>query len=290
MTNNKAAPVAVFVVLCLIWGSTWLFIKIGLEDAPPVLSAGMRFLIAAAILFPVMQAKGLKLPADRKVLAVMVYTGFFAISIAYGLVYWGEQYIPAGLAAVLFSTFPFFVMILSHFRLADDRLNTTKILGATVGFAGVGFIFLDRLDVGGPGAGAGIAAVIVSAMCAAVGNVEVKRHVKSLNPLILTVVQMTCGAVALLIIGLLVEDVADFRFSLRTIGSLFYLAILGSCVAFISYYWLIKRIKITTASLIVFVIPIVALLLDWLVLDQRLNWQVAVGSCFVIGGIWVARR
>jgi drug/metabolite transporter (DMT)-like permease len=290
MPNKNYLPAFVFILLCLIWGSTWLFIKIGLDDAPPFLSAGLRFLIASLLLYPFMRMRGLKIPRDWRILSVMVYTGLFAVSVAYGIVYWSEQYISAGLTAVLFSTFPFFVIILSHYMITDDRLSSAKILGSVIGFSGVALIFIDSLKIENQLAMIGAIAVVIGAVFTAISNVVIKKNSKSLNPIVLTVVQLACGAVSLLLVGLLLEDIGDFKITVKSVGSLFYLAIMGSCIAFICYYWLISQVKVTKAVLLVFVIPIVAIFLDWLVLGQALNWRVFAGSGLVVGGVGIANR
>ena len=290
MSNKSYLPILVFILLCLIWGSTWLFIKIGLDDAPPFLSAGLRFLVASMLLYPFMRMRGLKIPRDWKILSIMVYTGLFAISVAYGLVYWSEQHISAGLTSVLFSSFIFFVIFLSHFTIAGDRLSVPKLIGSLIGFSGVAVIFMDSLKIENRLAAWGALAVILSAVCNAISNVVIKRNSQFLNPIVLTVVQLFCGAVSLLVLGLLLENISDFQITVKSLGSLFYLAILGSCVAFVCYYWLISQVKVTTAVQIVFVIPIVALFLDWIILDQALNWRVFAGSGLVISGIGFANR
>lgn len=290
MANRNFLAVIVFIMLCLIWGSTWMFIKIGLKDAPPFLSAGLRFLVASLLLFPYVRLMGLKIPKDWQTLSIMISTGLFAVSVSYGLVYWSEQYIPSGLTAVLFSAFPFFVIIFSHMMIADDRLSVTKIIGATIGFTGVTAIFVDSLKIENPKALLATSAVILSAICAALSDVVIKKNSKSLNPATLTLIHMFCGTVVLLILALFFENANNFRITMMSIGSILYLAIMGSCFAFIAFYWLISQIKVTTASLIIFVIPIVALFLDWLVLEQSLNWRVFAGSSLVITGIGIASR
>jgi drug/metabolite transporter (DMT)-like permease len=290
MANRNFLAVLVFIMLGLIWGSTWMFIKIGLEDAPPFLSAGLRFLVASLLLFPYVRLKGLKIPRDRQTLSIMIFTGLFAVSVSYGLVYWSEQYISSGLTAVLFSSFPFFVIIFSHIMIADDRLSVTKIIGATIGFTGVTAIFLDNLKIENPKALFATSAVILSARSAALSDVVIKKNSKSLNPATLTLVHMLCGTAVFLIIGLVFENINNFNITMKSIGSIFYLAILGSSIAFIAFYWLISQIKVTKASLIIFVIPIVALFLDWLVMEQTLNWRVFAGSGLVITGIGIASR
>ncbi|MCH8127240.1 EamA family transporter [candidate division KSB1 bacterium] len=290
MAHKKSLPVLVFIILCLIWGSTWVFIKVGLQDAPPFLSAGFRFLIAAILLYPFMRAKGLRIPTNWKILSLMVYTGIFAVSISYGLVYWSEQYISAGLTAILFSTFPFFVLFLTHFMIADDKLSLVKVLGSVVGFSGVVIIFIGNLTIANSMAVFGTAGIIISAIFAAISSVVIKKNSELLNPIVLTVVHMICGAITLLIVGFIFENLSDFKITFRSIGTLLYLAILGSCVAFICYYWLISKIKLSKAALIVFIIPIIALLLEWLWLGQALNWQVFLGSGLVLSGVGITNR
>ncbi len=220
----------------------------------------------------------------------MVYTGLFAVSASYGLVYWGEQYISAGLTAVLFSAFPIFVILFSHFVIADDRLSVTKLLGAITGFTGVAVIFADSLKFQDARTVLGTVGVVLGAVCAAVSNVVIKRNFKSLNPVVLTLVHMMCGSLALLAAGLVFENPNEFNITLRSVGSVLYLAVMGSCLAFICYYWLISQVRVTKASLVVFVIPIVALFLDWLILEQTLHWRVIAGSGLVIGGVGIASR
>jgi len=290
LSNKNTLPILIFIMLCFIWGSTWLFIKIGLDDAPPFLSAGARFLLAAVLLYPFMKLRGLKIPRDWRILSTMIYTGLFAISISYGLVYWSEQYISAGLTAVLFSSFPFFVLIFSNFMIADDGFSFKKIVGSIVGFSGVAVIYVDSINLESTIILWGTTAIVVSAVFTAFSNVVIKKHSESLDPIVLTVVQMICGAIPLLTVGFLFENVGDFKFTVKSIGSLFYLAILGSCVAFIAYYWLIRQVKVTTASLIILVIPVVALFLDWLFLDQLLSWRILAGSGLVISGVGLASR
>ncbi len=290
MLGGTLSATLVFMLLCLIWGSTWMFIKIGLEDAPPFLYAGLRFLLAALLMFPIVKLRGQRIPRDRRVLRLMVNTGLFAVSVTYGLVYWSEQYIPAGLTSVLFSAFPFFVILFSHLMIPDDRLSSTKIGGTLVGFSGLLLIFLDSLKLQNRMAVLATAAVVFSAICTALSNVVIKKNVRELDPFVLTFVHMLCGAVALLGLSLGLENLSDFHATVKSLGSLAYLAVMGSCVAFIGYYWLLGHIKVTTASLIVFVIPIVALFLDWIVLHQVLDWRTVAGSGLVIAGVGVASR
>src|SRR5262245_38188348 len=164
----------VWLVLCIIWGSTWLFIKIGLEDLPPITFAAIRFVIAAAILSVLIAIRRLRVPRTRYDLVLIALTGILSFSLNYGLVFWGEQYISSGLAALLQSTLPAFGLIVAHYYLPGEPLTLPRIAGVVMGVIGVGVIFSNQLRVSGPKAVWGCAALVLSAFCAANANVLVK--------------------------------------------------------------------------------------------------------------------
>src|SRR6267143_5168192 len=142
----------VWLLLCCIWGSTWLFIKLGLSDLPPLTFAGIRFLIAATILFSMIALRRVPFPTNRRDLTLLAVTGILSFSLNYGLVFWGEQYISSGLAALLQSTLPAFGLIIAHYYLPGERMTLAKIAGVMMGVIGVGVIFSNQLQVSGPDA------------------------------------------------------------------------------------------------------------------------------------------
>src|ERR1700752_4332837 len=116
----------VWLVLCVIWGSTWLFIKLGLENLPPITFAGIRFVIACVILFLLIRARGIPLPANRRDWGLLALTGVMSFTLNYGLVFWGEQYISSGLAALLQATLPAFGLVIAHLHLPSERMTWSK--------------------------------------------------------------------------------------------------------------------------------------------------------------------
>ena len=276
----------VWLLLCLIWGSTWLFIKLGLSDLPPFTFAGIRFVIASAILFVIIKARRLSLPRTRADWLLLAITGVLAFSVNYGAVFWGEQYISSGLAALLQATIPVFGLVIAHFYLPGEQMTPAKILGVVMGVAGVGVIFSNQLSVAGPKALAGSAALVVGSACAAYANVLVKARGAKLNPAILAGGQMVFGLVPLLLIGILQEgNPLHYRWSGMAVVSLFYLAIVGSVVAFLSYYWLVQHMDVTNTMLIAMVTPVVAVILGMLVLDEKLDWRTVAGGAMIMLGI-----
>src|SRR5262249_37320313 len=135
----------VWLILCGIWGSTWLFIKLGLENLPPLTFAGIRFLFASLILTLIILARGVRWPRNRSDWLVIAVVGFLQFTLNYGLVFWGEQRISSGLAAVLQSTFPAFGLVIAHFYLPFERITTMRAAGVLLGVLGVGIVFSQQL-------------------------------------------------------------------------------------------------------------------------------------------------
>jgi drug/metabolite transporter (DMT)-like permease len=276
----------VWLVLCGIWGSTWLFIKLGLKDLPPLTFAGIRFVIACAIVFSIIRIRGLQLPRARADWILLAVTGILSFGLNYGLVFWGEQHISSGLAALLQATLPAFGLVFAHFHLPGERLSWTKIGGVVLGVCGVAVVFSNQLAIAGRQALAGCVALILSAACAAYSNVLVKAHGKKLNPAIMAAGQMFFGLLLLLAVGLPLEG-NPFRFHWTPVAvvAMLYLAIVGSVIAFLLYYWLVLHMEVTKSMLIALVTPVVAVILGMIVLDVEFGWRTLAGGAMIIVGI-----
>ena len=276
----------VWLILCGIWGSTWLFIKLGLEDLPPLTFAGIRFVIACAIVFAIIRIRGLKLPRARNDWILLAVTGILSFGFNYGLVFWGEQYITSGLAAVLQATLPAFGLVFAHFHLPGERLSWTRIGGVALGVCGVAVVFSNQLAVSGRRALAGCVALILSAGFAAYSNVLVKAYGKKLNPAILTAGQMFFGLLLLLAVGIPLEgNPFYFHWTPMAVIALLYLAVVGSVIAFMLYYWLVLKMDVTKSMLIALVTPVVAVILGMLLLNEEFGWRTLAGGAMIIVGI-----
>jgi drug/metabolite transporter (DMT)-like permease len=278
----------VFLLLCCIWGSTWLFIKVGLRDLPPVSFAAIRFVLASAILFAIVAARRLRLPRERGDILLLLKTGVLAFTLNYGLLFWGEQHISSGLAALLQATIPVFGMLIAHVYLPGERLNTWKLAGVLLGVAGVGVIFSNQLSTEGRMAAWGSAAILAGAVCVAYSNVLVKARGSKIDPAVLAAGQMFCGLVPLLCFGLAFEG-NPFKFHWTTLAvvSLVYLTLVGSVAAFLMYYWLVRNMDVTKTMLIALVTPLAAVVLGMIVLDEKLTWRTAAGGALIVSGIGI---
>jgi len=276
----------VWLVLCGIWGSTWLFIKLGLEDLPPFTFAAIRFIIAVAIVFSIIRIRGLALPRARSDWILLAVTGILSFGFNYGLVFWGEQYITSGLAALLQATTPAFGLVFAHFNLPGERLSWTRIGGVVLGVCGVAVVFSNQLAVAGRQALAGCVALLLSSIFVAYSNVLVKKHGKNLNPAIMTAGQMLFGLLLLLVASITLEgNPLRYHWTPMAVIALLYLAIVGSVIAFLLYYWLILNMDVTKSMLIALVTPVVAVILGMIVLNEEFGWRTLAGGAMIILGI-----
>jgi len=275
----------VWLILCGIWGSTWLFIKLGLADLPPLTFAGIRFLLASIILSALILARGVRWPRSRRDWFLIAIVGLLQFTLNYGLVFWGEQHIPSGLAAVLQSTFPVFGLVIAHLYLPQERMTPAKVFGVMLGVVGVSIIFSHQLAIAGRMALFGSIALVFSAFFGAYSNVLVKAYARAIDPQVLAAGQMLCGFPPLLALGIATEG-NPFRFHWTTMAaiSLAYLVVVGSVIAFALYYWLVRHMDVTKTMLIALVTPVVAVVLGLIVLNEKLNWRLfAGGGCIIVG-------
>jgi len=282
-------PSVVFGSLCFVWGSTWLGIKVGLGSLPPFLFAGMRFIIAWAVLAAWLLARRIQFPKDKGSWEVMLFLGVTQMAVPYALTFWGEQYMTAGLTALLFATLPFFVAAFAHFLVPGERLTSWKLLGMLVSFVGVAIIFSRELMLTSSSFWGGVA-VVAAAGSAACANVVGKRYSESINSTVNVVVQMGVGAVLLISAGVALERSYPINLDPTSIFAVLYLSVVGSAFAFAALYWLFTRMEVTRISLFTFITPIVAVILGWVLLGERVDLNVAVGGVLILIGVVLVNR
>jgi len=284
----KAGGVKIFFVyamLCFIWGSTWLAIRFGLETLTPIYSAGLRFSLAAFFILIIMKIRGVRLQLDKISIRLYLTMGFLSFVIPFGLVYWAEQYVPSGMASVLFAVFPFFVAIFSFIFIARKSLDIFKILGIVIGFSGIVIIFSDSFSGDITHYLIGMFAIVLSAIMQAGIAITIKKYGHHLNPLSMNFVPMLIAGISMLIISLAFEDTSTNSIGLNAVLSILYLAFFGSVITFTSYYWLLKKINIVILSLTAFITPITALVLGYLFYNEQLSTNDFIGSAFVLFGV-----
>lgn len=285
--------ILVWLILCLIWGSTWIFIKIGLSDLPPITFSAARFGLAILILAPLIKLFGFSMPRTKSEWKLMALTGFLQFSLNYSAVFWSEQYIESGLAAVLQSMITVFGLLLAWIFLPAEKITKRKIAGVALGIIGVSIIFIDQLRVEDWMAFAGCVAIVLGAYAAAQSSILVKAKGSDLHPASLLFAQMICGYPAILAYALIKEgSPLNLNWSWTAILCVVYLTVAGTIAAFWLYYWLLSRIESTKAMMISLVTPLLAVVIGAVVLGEKLPPQTYFGGALIIAsiGLIVLRR
>ena len=281
------ASVALYVLLCIIWGSTWLVIKIGYGGLGPFNVAALRFLMAGAVLAVIIRVLGTRWPNGRREWSVVTFVGVALFGADYGLIYWGEQFIDSGLTAILFATLPLFTVALAHLYIPGDRITARKLSGTLIAFAGVVALFGEslRLDVEKLGP---MAAIVIATVCAAAAGVVSKRHGGTLHAAALNAPAMLIGGVVLAAAALATGEAFRLPHETSTWAAIIYLAVVGSVVSFLVYFSLLKTWSVTSLSFISVFTPAIALALGFVFLDERPTLWTAVGAALILAGVALA--
>ncbi|MHB8633905.1 MAG: DMT family transporter [Thermoplasmatota archaeon] len=272
-------PAAAFAGCTLIWGTTWYAIKVGLLSMPPFWGASLRFYVAALVMAPFAFRK----PMGRRHLALALFVGLTLFALDYGLIYWAEGSIPSGLAAVLFATQPLFVAVGARFVLPAERMGRGALVALALALAGLALVFAPDVGAGAKGVGPELA-MLASTVAAAAATLATRRWGAGVVPVQLNVVAMTVGATVLLAAALVGHEALLFPTAPAALGSLLYLAVVGSVLAFLLYWDLLARWGAHKASLIVLLTPLVALSTS-IVVGERLGALQWAGSVLVLGGV-----
>jgi drug/metabolite transporter (DMT)-like permease len=277
--------------LCIVWSSTWLVIKIGLRDLPPISYAGIRFVVAVIVLLAVSVGRVRLLPQRRSDYALLAFTGMLMFAVNYGLLFWGELHVSSGLAAVLQATIPIFGMVFAHLMLPDEPMRLQKLAGSLLALGGVAIICARLLGFNGVMAFWGGLGIVFGAAGAAFSNVLLKARVLQVAPAMIAAWQMIFGTAPLLVTGFIVEgNPLRFHWTTLSIFCLLYLAVIGSALAFLLLYWLLPRMTVTNLQTISLITPPGAVALGWAVGGEKFSLWSLVGACFVLAGVWMIFR
>ena len=274
-------------VAVLIWSSTWVAIKIGLEDVPPLLGAGVRFALAGTVLLAIARALGRPLKTDLRLASVLALLPF---AVAYGLIYWGEQYVPSGLAAVLFGVMPLYSAGIASVWLADEPLRARLMAGIGVAIGGLSLAFGESLALG-DAEWALLAAIAcaLAPLASAIGNVSIKRRGSRLDAVVLNGWAMLGGGALLLAVSATAEAWGGAAWSTQAVGSILYLAVIGSAVPFVVLTVLLRELPAVTVSYITLLLPFGALAFGAALYDERVTIAALGGAMLVASGLVIAQ-
>ena len=278
-----------FWLLGTIWGSSFLWIKIAVAETGPVLLAALRLLFGAAGLVGIAWVTRQTVPRDRALLGRFLVLALLNTALPFVLIPWGETRIASGLAAVLNGTTPLFTLIIAHFWLRDERITRARVAGLAAGFAGVVVLMVRDLGTGADNLW-GQAAVLAASCSYAVAATFARRYLRGQPPVLQAAVAVTFADAVLWLTLPVVEPVVRLPHLPITWLALAWLGVLGSCVAYLLYYYLIHAWGATRATVVTYVFPVLGLVLGVAFLGEPLNARLVAGTLLVVSGIVVANR
>lgn len=286
--SRRALNLAALLLLTLIWGSTWAAIRISLRSVPPLTGVALRFASAGALLLILALVRRVPLGRTRQERWLWATNALLTFAGSYGIVFWAEQWLPSGLASVLFATFPLWTVLLAPLLLPEQKLTWRGGTGVALGFVGVAVIFSHDLSPGAGGKAAFAGAVfLIAPLLSAVSNLLAKRWGSGVHPLSMTAVPMLLGALCIAPVAAVVEKPLAAGYDARGLLALAYLAVVGSAVAFSVYFWLLRRMSVVNLSMITYTAPVVAVAVGSLLFDERLGPHALLGSAIVLGGVLI---
>ena len=275
--------------LYLVWGSTYLGIKVMVETMPPFLSAGARFALAGLLLATVLTLRRQSLRVTRRELAACAALGAALLTFGVGVVTVAETRIDSSVAAIIASSVPLQVVLLRF--LSRQRIARTTLAGVAVGLAGVALVVVPA--GGGDSSLGGLAIMLCASISWSLGSFFSHRAPLPRNPFVSTVWEMLAAAVFLLVLGLAAGEAGDVRpeaFSGRSLAAFAYLAVAGSLVGFSAYVWLLHHVPISKVVTHQYVNPLVAVLLGAAFLSERLSWTALLGATLIVGSVFAVVR
>lgn len=284
----KARDWFLFGLLGVIWGSSFLWIKIAVQEIGPITLVAFRLLFGLVGLLVVVMVRRPEFPTDRRTWGALALLGLSNTALPFLLISWGEQFIDSAVASILNGTVPLFTLVIAHLLLHDDRITPGRVMGLVTGFAGV--IVLVSRDLGPQGFHSNVlgqAAVLVASVSYAGSSVFARHHLRQVNPIVQAFVPLIAADVAVWLLLPWME--LPFRFPSLPLTwlALAWLGLLGSCLAYLLYFHLLHALGPTRATMVTYVFPLVGLILGVVFLAEPADWHLGVGATLVAASIVV---
>lgn len=287
--STKTKAWLAFLSICIIWGTTYLAIKIGVMAFPSFLFAAIRQVAAGAIIMGIAWGMQRKADFSRSNLRLQMLIGFLMITMGNGLVTWGEKYIPSGVAALICAMMPVFGVLINLGINRAERLNWIIVFGMILGFCGVALNFRNSIaDLTNTAYIAGIIATLIATTSWAVGSIIGKRKRSPVNPVFNSGLQLFFGGVFLFITSPFADDYSKGNFTdPAALWSLLYLIVVGSVLAYTAYMYALKELPVGIVMVYAYVNPLVAVLLGWWWLSEPLTWYTALSFMAIVAGVYI---
>ena len=286
MNNKILFP---FIALCLIWGSTWYFIKISLNaGVPPFFGVGFRFFLSGLLFFLIIFFKKESIPFNKQAIKLYLSFGLLNFALSYGITYWATQYVYSSISSILWGLFPLFTSVMAHFMLSGDdneKLTSNKLKALFLGFIGMVFIGSNQsIDLQSQSFLAIIMVLVGAIIIAAWPSVLYKKYNDVVGPYQMNAVcQVLTGVIMLSLSSLLKEDLAQIVWTDQLLFASAYLVIFGGVISWGIYFWLYQYLSVTQVTYVAIFPPIVAIILGWIFLNEVLSAKEIIGTIFILG-------
>jgi drug/metabolite transporter (DMT)-like permease len=287
MNNKTFLP---FVALCLIWGSTWYFIKITLNAGmPPMYGVGIRFFFSGLLFFLILLLRKESIPINKQSIKLYLSFALLNFSLSYGITYWATQYVYSSISAIIWGLFPAVTSLIAHFMIPNDpneRLTQNKLLALGIGFIGLAIISSNQTIDFSSNSSIGILLLICAVVAAAYPSVLYKKHSKEVNHYQMNAVCQLITGVVMLSLSYFIEteETMQLVWTNELILSTIYLIVLGGVVSWGIYFWLYQHLTVTQVTYVAIFPPIVAIIMGWIFLNEVLTIKEIIGTIFILSG------
>ena len=287
MNNKTFLP---FVALCLIWGSTWYFIKITLNAGmPPMYGVGIRFFFSGLLFFLILLFRKESIPINKQSIKLYLSFALLNFSLSYGITYWATQYVYSSISAIIWGLFPAVTSLIAHFMIPNDpneRLTQNKLLALGIGFIGLTIISSNQTIDFSSNSSIGILLLICAVVAAAYPSVLYKKHSQEVNHYQMNAVCQLITGVVMLSLSYFIEteETMQLVWTNELILSTIYLIVLGGVVSWGIYFWLYQHLTVTQVTYVAIFPPIVAIIMGWIFLNEVLTIKEIIGTIFILSG------
>ncbi|HZK84266.1 MAG TPA: EamA family transporter [Desulfosporosinus sp.] len=286
--REETTVILAYIAVCILWGSTYLAIRIGVSDFPPELFAGFRFLIAGSLVLLFAHFKGYKFPENRTDVRRQAIVGLFLLLGGNGVVVWAEQWVYSGATALIMAIVPMFNAILELFLSNGPRLGLKGWLGLLLGFAGVALLVLSGSEVNIIDTTGGLL-LLLAAFSWSLGSVYSKTFKPSGTTVANIGIQMFAAGIALTIVGLLLGEASNIHLTSKGVGAMAYLVLFGSILGYSSYIYILQKWPASKAGTYAYVNPVVGVILGAVILGEPVSPNVFLSAIIILSGVFLVQ-
>lgn len=290
MKNKKTIAYLALAAVCILWGTTYLALRVGVTQFPPFLFSFIRFILAGPILIVILLLMGKKFPA-RKLIFKQAIGGFLMCTLGIGIVGWAEVRVSSGVAAIICSMMPIWTFFINLVANREEKPTPVILIGLATGITGVILIFSEYLaEFYKPQYLGSIIAIFIANLSWAIGTFWTKKKNSGTDPFMNAGLQMLFGGIFLLPLSLAFDDYSSIRWSSEIVFALSYLTLIGSVAAYACYFYAVGNLPITIVSLYAYINPVIAVILGWLVLQEKLNIKIAEAILLTLLGVYLVNK